>query len=319
MTSRNTPGNHPGKKPSKSQMQKQQAAKRAMAAASGARAARRKRLLQVLVPVVTVIVVVGILIGVKVSTDNNAKPNTASAAGQAVTNAVTHVPASVYNTVGASAKDVAGPAKQLTGPPLTENGKPKVLYVGAEWCPYCAAERWPLAAAVSRFGTLTDLGETASSPTDTDPNTPTLTFHGAKYSSDHIALAAKDIEDGDHQPLDKLTTPENKLFSTIGGNGFPFIDIGGKYQFGVQFNPGLLKGKTHAEIADAMSDPTSAIGKAIIESANVLTAAICEVTGGQPANVCTSKGVLAGKKMLGSGSDLTKDKSTAGATPGAGG
>jgi hypothetical protein len=319
MTSRNTPGNHPGKKPSKSQMQKQQAAKRAMAAASGAKAARRKRLLQVLVPVVTVIVVVGILIGVKVSTDNNAKPNTASAASRAVTNAVTHVPASVFDKVGASAKEVAGATKQLTGPPLTENGKPKVLYVGADWCPYCAAERWALAAAVSRFGTLTDLGETASSPTDVDPNTPTLSFHGAKYSSDHITLAAKELENGARQPLDTLTKAEDKLFSTIGGNGFPFIDIGGKYQFGVQYNPGLLAGMTHAQIADAMSDPTSPVGKAIIESANVLTAAICDVTGGQPANVCTSKGVAAGKKLLGAGSDLTKDQSTEGATPSAAG
>lgn len=296
MTSRNNVGNTPGKKPSKSQVQKQQAAKRAMAAASGAKAARRKRLLQVLVPVITVVVVVGIFIGVKLGTDNNAKPNQTGSASAAVTHAVTHVPDSVYAAVGAG--DAGGPSRKLTGAALTKNGHPEVLYIGAEWCPYCGAERWALAAAVSRFGTLTDLGETASAADDTDPNTPTLSFHGSKYSSDHIALVAKELENGAHQPLDKITPAENKLFSTIGGNGFPFVDIGGKYQFPHQFDPGLLAGKTHAEIADAMSDPTSPIGKAIIGSANILTAAICDVTGGQPAAVCTSKGVVAAKPKL---------------------
>src|SRR5262249_865940 len=39
----------------------------------------------------------------------------------------------------------AGSAKPLVAvrtPPLTADGKPLVLYVGAEGCPDCAAERW---------------------------------------------------------------------------------------------------------------------------------------------------------------------------------
>lgn len=298
MTSRNTPGNHPGKKPSKSQMQKQQAAKRAMAAASGAKAARRKRLLQVLVPVVTVIVVVGILIGVKVSTDNNAKPNTASAASQAVTNAVTHVPPSVFDKVGSGS--ALGPTKKLTGAALTKDGKPHILYVGAEWCPYCAAERWALAAALSRFGTLTDLGVTRSSATDqAGPDEPTLSFHGSKYTSEYISATTAEIRDNANKPLDKLTGQDQKLWNKL-GTGYPFLDIGGKYEFGVQYDPTLLGGKssTQADIADAMQDPNSTIGKAIIGSANILTAAICDVTDNQPSNVCTSKGVVAAKPKL---------------------
>jgi len=33
-----------------------------------------------------------------------------------------------------------------------------VVYIGAEYCPYCAVERWPLIVALNRFGTLTNLG-----------------------------------------------------------------------------------------------------------------------------------------------------------------
>lgn len=295
MTSRNTTGSGQGKKPSKSQIQKQQAAKRAMAAASGAKAARNKRLIQVGVPVLVVIVVVGILIAVSASRGKKG-PNATNQAEQAVTAAVTGVPASVLDKIGPD--NAGGPAKLLTGAPLTENGKPKVLYVGAEWCPYCAAERWALAQALSRFGTLTNLGQTASDPNDTDPNTPTLSFHGAKFSSNTIALTAAEIEDNSHKPLDKISSSDDKLFVNVGKQSFPFVDIGGKYQFGVQFDPAILAGKTHAQIADAMSDPSSDIGKAIDGSANVLTAAICDVTNGQPTSVCTAKGVTASTSKL---------------------
>jgi hypothetical protein len=287
--------NAPGK-PSKATIQKRAAAQRAMAAASGARAERRRRLMMVLSPIAVVLLVVIIFVVVKANTGTNHKANTATQAQATLTTAVTTVPAAVYDKVGV--QSVSGPSKTLTGAALTKNGKPEVLYVGADWCPYCAAERWALAAALSRFGTLTDLGQTASSPDDTDPNTNTLSFHGSKYSSTVITATTKEIEDGAHAQLDKLTTEENQLFSTIGNNGFPFIDIGGKYQFGVQYDPAILKGLTHAEIAADMSDPSSKVGKAIIGSANMLSAAICTVTNNQPAKVCKSTAVTAAQGVL---------------------
>jgi hypothetical protein len=174
-----------------------------------------------------------------------------------------------------------------------------VLYVGAEFCPYCAAERWPLAQALSRFGTLNDLGETRSAPApEAYPDTATLTFHGSRFSSTVVALTAEEVADGNHEPLDKLDAPDDKLFTDLGGDRFPFIDVGGKYQFGVQYDAGLLAGKTQTEIAQAMSDPGSKIAQAIDGSANLLTAAICDVTNGKPSNTCSAPGVTAAKKHL---------------------
>src|SRR6185312_6914517 len=34
---------------------------------------------------------------------------------------------------------------------LTSKGLPEVVYVGAEYCPYCAAERWGTIIALDRF------------------------------------------------------------------------------------------------------------------------------------------------------------------------
>jgi hypothetical protein len=45
-------------------------------------------------------------------------------------------------------------------------GKPEVLYIGAEYCPYCGTERWSMIVALSRFGTFRGLKEIRSSPTD---------------------------------------------------------------------------------------------------------------------------------------------------------
>ena len=47
--------------------------------------------------------------------------------------------------------------------------------------------------------------------------------------------------------------------------------------------------KTWAQVAAALHDPASPIGRYLDGSANVLTAAICKSTGNQPATVCTTQ------------------------------
>ena len=84
--------------------------------------------------------------------------------------------------------------------------------------------------------------------------------------------------------------------------GIPFIDIGGSYMIsGATYDPGVLQGKTHAQIAAALSDPASAIAKGADGSANLITAAICTLTKNQPSSVCSSAGVTAATAALGHG------------------
>jgi thiol-disulfide isomerase/thioredoxin len=274
-----------------------------MAAASGTRAARRRRILIALSPVVAVIVIVAILVAVKVSGASN-KPKSGAAATSAatqVTTAISTVPASVLDTIGKGTLVTAPTA--LSGDALTVDGKPRILFVGAEWCPYCAAERWALAVAISRFGRLSGLGEVRSSSTDSYPNTATITFHGATYTSTYLSLTAKEIfsnqvSGSSYARLDTLSAADETLFESVGSGSFPFIDIGGKYKVSATYDPQVLQGRTQAQIAAALSDPTSAIAKGIDGSANVIAAAICAVTGNQPSSVCTSAGIMTAKAAL---------------------
>ncbi len=290
--------------PTGSAAQKRLAAQRALVAASEARTARRHRILLALTPVLVVVLVVAALVVVRVSSGSS-KPKSGVAATSAaaqVTAAVTGVPESALDTVGKGT--LTTPPTALTGAALTADGLPRILFVGAEWCPYCAAERWALAVALSRFGTLSGLGEVSSSSTDSYPNTATLTFHGATYTSQYLSLTAKEIFSNQvsgtsYAALDTLDSADEALFTSVGGGSFPFIDIGGKYKIsGASYDPQILQGLTQAQIAAALSDPTSAIAKAIDGTANVITAAICTVTGNQPAAVCTSAGVVAAKAAL---------------------
>jgi thiol-disulfide isomerase/thioredoxin len=221
----------------------------------------------------------------------------AQAADAAVVSMVRSVPQSVLDTVGTGT--VRTLPKAISGAALTEGGKPSVLYVGAEYCPYCATERWAVAVALSRFGSFTNLGETSSSPSDVYPNTATLTFHGAGYSSKYLAFTGKETQSNQvvnvgYATLDTLTAAEQALVDKYDpSQGIPFIDIGGKYVIsGASYDPAVLQGKTQAQIAAALSAPSSAIANGVDGTANVITAALCAATGGKPANVCTAPGVV---------------------------
>ena len=79
----------------------------------------------------------------------------------------------------------------------------------------------------------------------------------------------------------------------------PFLSLGGEFVLGgSQYVPDVLAGKSRTEIASALDDPDSPTAKAVNGSANVLTAALCELTDGAPHDVCMSTGVMTAAKKL---------------------
>lgn len=261
----------------------------------------------VIVPLAVIVVAVGVLVGVKVLGIGRSTAQTASGtAGNSVVSGVTSVPASVLDKVGAGTANAF--PKAIPGTPLTENGKPKVLYVGAEYCPFCAAERWSTVVALSRFGTFSNLGQSASSPQDVYPSTATLSFHGSSYTSSTIAFEGVETQAEQGVPLDTLPAEGQKLVDTYDAppyvpkesqGSIPFVYIGGKYMIsGATYSPQVLQGKTHEQIAAALSNPDSAVAQAVDGSANVITAAICATTKNAPADVCSAAGVQAAAKKL---------------------
>ncbi|MBV9384575.1 MAG: DUF929 family protein [Streptosporangiaceae bacterium] len=292
---------------------KQDTSRRERIAAQRAAARRREQRRRILIAstaIVAVVAVVVVLVVIKTTSKNGtvaqAGNGPTGAALTSLTNQVTGVPASVLGQVGGGSIGGGGFSK-VSGPPLTAGGKPEMLYIGAEYCPYCAAERWAMIVALSRFGTFSGLTTTHSSSSDAYANTPTWTFYGSSYSSKYVAFSSveetKNYRQGNstsqnvqYVPLQTPTAEQQALITKYdpgtGGQGgsIPFIDIGNKYvEIGnlQPFGPQDLQGKTWSQVAAAMNQPSSAIAKGVDGSANYLTAALCKLTGNQPASACT--------------------------------
>jgi hypothetical protein len=256
-----------------------------------------------------VVVVVGVMVVVFVNRDQTAGPTSATGApgaSQAAIAKVQNVPASTLATIGIPS-DITPPLRLASDtPPVTVDGKPAIVYVGAEYCPFCAAERWALVVALSRFGTFTDLGTTTSSSSDVHPDTPTFSFHGTTYSSSYVTFSSAETETRTGAPLETPTPQQQRLFTTYdvaaltGRDGaIPFVMVGNLYMWaGVSYSPDVLTGNTFDQIANALADPTSPIAQGINGTANQITAMICQLTSDQPAEVCKTSSIQHAESSL---------------------
>ncbi|HRC66232.1 MAG TPA: DUF929 family protein [Dermatophilaceae bacterium] len=278
--------------------------------AQQAKAERRSKLMiaGATVGVVAIVVIALVIAALQGGTDVTGQSSTAL--DQATFAKVTSVPAASLDTVGAGASD--NPPKTIDAPALTKDGKPRVLYVGAEYCPYCATERWPLVVALSRFGTWNNLSASFSAPApEVNPNTATVSFHGATYSSQYVSFTGYEtstnkMTNGQWGKLDTLEGEDLALFQKYNAppyvqssGAIPWINLGGtSIQAGASYNSAVILNKTQAEIATALADPTTDIAKGVNGAANVLTAQICKSTNQQPTAVCTAPGVVAAAAKL---------------------
>jgi thiol-disulfide isomerase/thioredoxin len=268
--------------------------------------------------VVLILSIVVVLLVVKITRGSTTVvPPPVAPASSNVVKAATSVPGAVFDAVGAQQTTDPGQAVLSGQPILTIGGRPAVVYVGAEFCPYCAAERWALVAALGRFGTFSHLGATTSSTVEVFPGTPTFTFDGTTYRSRYVAFAA--VEEYGARPsttapagFPKLRDPSPVEWALVkrydtepfvpGAGSFPFVDVDNRLVVagaGIGFSPAVLQGKSMGQIADDLAQPSNSDAQAILGAANKLAAAICAGTGGQPVAVCASPGVRAGATSLG--------------------
>lgn len=280
------------------------------------RSEQRKRILIAAGSVVVVLAVVLTFVIIKL----NSKPAVTSASsssngptGAALTslvNTTTSVPASTLNAVGAGTFN--GKIQTITGnpAPLTSGGKPELLYMGAEYCPYCAANRWAMIVALSRFGTFSGLATVHSGITngagsqEPYPNTPTFTFANAKYTSQYLNFASVELQTnipdtatGSYTTLQNPTSAQQGLLNKYDAppyitsseaGAIPFLDFGNKYvSIGVSYPNTAIQGLTWSQIATDLHNPNSTAAKAVDGTANYFTAAICKMTNNQPASACT--------------------------------
>jgi len=285
--------------------------------AAAHRAQVRNRLLLAGGAIVVVIVIVVVLLVGRGSSPSPAKSTgpagpTGSALTQLITQTTT-VPEATLNKVGSGGGQVSAKPTSTTGSPspLTSGGKPEMLYIGAEFCPFCAAERWAMIVALSRFGTFTGLATTHSAAKDGAgnaepyPNTRTWTFVHATYTSKYLTFTPveeltniPDPKTGDYTPLQTPTSAQQALITkydappyvpAADAGSIPFVDYGNKYlTIGASYDPGVLQGLSWNQIAADLHNPASPVAMSVLGTANYMTAAICGLTGDQPAAVCTS-------------------------------
>jgi hypothetical protein len=188
------------------------------------------------------------------------------------------------------------PPKAISPPgqALSQNGKPEILYIGAEFCPYCAAERWSLVVALSKFGNFSDIEYMQSALNDLVPNgLATLSFRNATYVSQYIAFVSVENEDRNHVLLQSTTSTEQQLWNqyTSSQDTYPFVYIsnatGGFYVVsGAQYTPSDISNLNWTQIGSQLNNPNSNVAKAIDGAANTLITGICMSDRGQPSSVC---------------------------------
>lgn len=201
------------------------------------------------------------------------------------------VPMSTLNAAPTSG--IIGTPQAVANPALNSNGKPELLYIGAEFCPHCAAERWALYVALSKFGTFSPAPGRIHSATS-DGNVPTLTFYGTKYSSPYFSFNPVEVytnhpSANGYTSLQTPTPSEERLWQESNGGSFPFVDFGGKQVLsGAQYSYVDLQNLPFSSVAAQVGDNSTVIGSNIDASAAQLVKTICgSLSHGQPADVCS--------------------------------
>jgi hypothetical protein len=247
-----------------------------------------------------VVVIVAALVIVKVAGDGS---GSASVTDQASPPAGTPIPAAtlaklqsvpISTLAAAPTSGIATTPQSVNDPALTADGKPDILFIGAEFCPHCAAERWPMYIALSKFGTFSPQPGRIHSAND-DGDVPTLTFYGTTYSSPYFTFTPVEVytnkPQGDgYAPLQTPTQAQLTLWQDTNGASYPFVDFGGKQVLpSAQYLFTPLQNLPFSAVTDQVGNNSTAIGADIDASAAQLVKTICSsLSHDQPSDVCSA-------------------------------
>ncbi|GAC1468817.1 MAG: hypothetical protein PVSMB7_17250 [Chloroflexota bacterium] len=190
--------------------------------------------------------------------------------------------------LGAPTSDVASPPMGSfthVGSSLYSGSKPELLFIGAQYCPHCAGQRWAIVKALDQFGTFSNV----TSSSNDDGTIPTFDLHNATFSSRYVSFVHRDVQDRSHNQLDSLSPDEQSLFSRYDtSGGIPLVLVGGYGLVGDGYDLSLIQGKSFGTVQNALQRGASSnpLVPAINAEANSLTAFICHADGMRPHSVC---------------------------------
>jgi hypothetical protein len=200
------------------------------------------------------------------------------------------------NQVAAGTVHHLGGFQQVADQAVLVHGRLPVLFVSAQYCVFCAAERWALVDALDRFGTFSQISPSQSAIADgVNTPIPTYDFTRAQFASPLVDFQHVDVADQQGNPLQQLTAAQQAMFDRYDPRGgIPFLDIGNAYvQISSGYAPSLLQGLSFAQVKQALTDPTSTIGQTIHQEGTRITALICKLASSAPQAVCQDPAVQA--------------------------
>lgn len=280
------------------------------AAEMRAAAARKERQQKQLITaaVAVVVVIIAVVIGLAIASQPDKTAASANPGADASISKLSAIPASAFDAAGKPTASSSIPQKLDGGKVLKNGDKPEVVYVGAEFCPYCATERWSLVAALERFGNFSGLTTTRSA--DNDGNIPTVSFKNATYTSDYLSFKAVETQDRNGQPLEQIPADIDTLFKkydappyvTGQAGSIPWMFYGTHQTVGsgvpVQNFVSLSDDTAWTKIVDQMLTGKGDLGQPIMANANAITAQLCTLTDNKPPDVCSSQAVVETSPML---------------------
>jgi thiol-disulfide isomerase/thioredoxin len=199
---------------------------------------------------------------------------------------LTDVSFSTLSSIG-SGHGVSG-LTSINGSKLMNNGKPEVLYIGAQYCPFCMAEDWSMIVALSKFGNFSGIEYMMSETNYNYSNTAGFTFVSSHYTSQYVSLVTVEYENRVQGPLQTVSNSEYSTEQKYDpGLEIPFIDFANEYTtFTSQYSPVVISNLNWTEIASQLNSTNSSVANSIDGAANSLISAVCKIDGGQPASVC---------------------------------
>ncbi len=258
---------------------------------------RRSPLPWIILGLVVVTGVVGYYIFTQSGTAGGSSPLNNTPVSSNVLGDLNGVSINTLNKVGSGGSGVNSPTVIANAPTLEAGGKPEILYMGAEYCPYCAAERWAMIVALDKFGNFTGLQYMQSSSTDVYANTPTFTFVKSNYTSNYIAFVSVEQSDRNLQALQTATAEQTSLLNTYDTGGtIPFVDFANKYMItSSQYSPIVLRvGDTVSgapynwtQVSSQLDNSSSVLAQNVDGAANRIISTICKIDGGAPTSVCS--------------------------------
>lgn len=187
---------------------------------------------------------------------------------------------------------VLGKFVEVSKDTVTRDGKISVFFMGAEYCPFCATERWAIVRALQRFGQWSGLKQTMSAARD-EPflNLPTYDFTEATYTSPQVDFVSRETMNREFKPLQKLSKSEEKLVREYNSEKqTPFLLVAGRFmQLDAGFTPKILIGHTFRQTETELKKVESEIRKTIDAEASIIAALLC--VSGLPPELCKESAV----------------------------